>query len=256
MTESAIVATAQKLDRAATAAAPIEQLSLSTPFTVDTAYAIQAAAIEARYRRGEQLVGIKMGFTSRAKMEQMGVHDMIWGRLTDQMELAPGGILPMSQFIHPRAEPEICFQVEEPIDWELDLDEARQLVSGVAVAIEIIDSRYKDFKFSLEDVIADNCSSSAFVIGEWYEPEHNLFDRPMSLIINGQTVQSGSSKAILGNPWESVVNAGRLATQYGQVIPAGAYILAGAATPAVFLEPNQEVVATLEGFGSVSFRTA
>lgn len=246
---------AEQLDQAALKAQPISQVSLLQPFSVEEAYAIQAASISHRYHRGEKLVGIKMGFTSRAKMEQMGVHDMIWGRLTDQMELEAESIISLERFIHPRAEPEICFQVGEQIDWEIDLDEARQLVSGVAVAIEVIDSRYENFKFSLEDVIADNCSSAAFVIGEWFEPETNLFDLPMTLVIDGETVQSGSSKAILGNPWESVVNAARLAAHYGQIIPEGAYILAGAATPAVFLKPGQEVIATLAGFGQVKLHT-
>ena len=247
---------AQRLDAAASEATAIPQVSAEQAFTVQQAYEIQKMAIQHRLDRGDALSGLKMGFTSRAKMEQMGVHDMIWGRLTSAMEIQPGQELEMSKLIHPRAEPEICFQVSETIDWEIDLDEARKLVSGVAVAIEVIDSRYKDFKFSLEDVIADNCSSCAYAIGEWYEPDVDLFDLDMTLQIDGEIVQSGSSNAILDNPWDALIAATRLAFEYGQPIPQGSIILAGAATPAAHIQAGQEVKATLQGMGEISFRTS
>lgn len=246
---------AQIVDQAAQTARAIAQLSHRQPFSETEAYAIQAASLARRYERGERFVGVKMGFTSRAKMEQMGVHDMIWGRLTDTMLLQEGGELYMDQLIHPRAEPEICFRVSRDLTWPLRLEEIRAYIDGVAAAIEVIDSRYENFKFSLEDVIADNCSSAAFVVGEWHSPETTLDDLEMELKIDGQTVQQGSSAAILGNPWESALAAARLAHQYGQAIPAGSYLMAGAATPAVFLERGQLVEVEVAGLGSVGFMT-
>lgn len=244
---------AAALDDAALHARPIDQLSHTVAFSVDEAYAVQAASIERRYARGERLIGLKMGFTSKAKMEQMGVHDMIWGRLTDTMLLENGGVWPFSRCIHPRAEPEICFLVSKKIDRALPAAELRGYIGAVAPAIEIIDSRYRNFKFSLEDVIADNCSSAGFVVGAWQSPETPLDDLGILLEIDGATVQTGSSSAILGDPWASVEAAARLAAQYGQEIPAGAYLMAGAATEAVYLAKGQQVRAIVQTLGEVSF---
>ncbi|RMG80515.1 MAG: 4-oxalocrotonate decarboxylase, partial [Bacteroidetes bacterium] len=107
---------ARLLDDAAHHAQPIEQLSHAYPFSVDEAYDIQKASLERRYGRGERLIGLKMGFTSKAKMEQMGVFDLIWGRLTDAMLFDNGAQIPFDRFIHPRAEPEICFKIKKTID--------------------------------------------------------------------------------------------------------------------------------------------
>lgn len=247
---------AEAVDEAARHARPIDQLSHAHNFSVDEAYAIQAASIERRYARGERLIGLKMGFTSKAKMEQMGVHDMIWGRLTDAMLLENGGAWSFDRGIHPRAEPEICFLVRKKIDRALTAAEARDYIGAVAPAIEIIDSRYRNFKFSLEDVIADNCSSAGFVVGAWQSAEQPLDDLSIVLEIDDSTVQTGSTAAILGDPWASVAAATRLAAQYGQEIPEGAYLMAGAATEAVYLAKGQRVRAVVEALGEVSFVVA
>lgn len=246
---------AEILDQAAHTATPTTQLSLNNNINLQEAYAIQSISLGRRYIRGEQWVGLKLGFTSKAKMEQMGVHDMIWGRLTNQMAYANGADLPLERFIHPRAEPEIAFRVAKDINTVITLDNAKEYVDGVAVAIEIIDSRYQNFKFSLEDVVADNCSSTGFTMGTWQAVETPIQDIQMSLIINDETVQTGNSNAILGNPWESFVAAARLAKENGEILPKGAIILAGAATPAVYLAKNQEVKAIAEGLGEVSLQT-
>ncbi len=241
------------LDNAAINAKSVEQLSKQQAFDEATAYAIQKASIERRYERGEKFIGLKMGFTSKAKMEQMGVHDLIWGRLTDAMLIPIDGELSFDKCIHPRAEPEICFLVKKAIDHQLELSEVHDYIESVAPALEVIDSRYQNFKFSLEDVIADNCSSTGLVIGEWSSAQQDISDLSMSLEIDGEVVHSGSSKAILGNPWESLIAASRLAQQYEQAIPEGSYIMAGAATPAVYLKQGQSVKTTVQNLGSVGF---
>lgn len=247
-------AIAQILDRAALEAEAVEQISKQHPMNLEESYAIQSISLARRYVRGEKWVGMKLGFTSRAKMEQMGVHDMIWGRLTDKMQHENGGDLHFDQFIHPRAEPEIAFRVAQDIEEEVTLENAKSFVDGVAVAIEIIDSRYRNFKFSLEDVVADNCSSTAFTLGEWLPVDTPIQDIAMSLSIDGKMVQEGNSNAILGNPWESFVAAVRLARENGESLLAGSIILAGAATPAVYLAPGQEVAAEAAGLGRVSLK--
>ena len=170
------------------------------------------------------------------------------------MRYQNGDDLPFKRFIHPRAEPEICFLIKKDISTAISLENIKDYVAGVAGAIEIIDSRYQNFKFSLEDVIADNCSSAGLVIGEWHSPKLPLGDLKIDLIVDDEIVQTGSSEAILGDPWESLVAATRLAAQYGETIKAGNVIMAGAATSAVYLKTGQTVSAKVESLGEVSLK--
>ena len=126
-------------------------------------------------------------------------------------------------------------------------------VDGVASAMEIIDSRYKNFKFSLEDVVADNASSSSFVVGPWCRPDSNLDNLGMVMEFNGRPVQIGSSAAILGHPVRSLVAAARLTSEAGEKLEAGWIVMAGGATAAEALRPGINVRNTVEGLGSVSF---
>jgi len=247
---------AQTIDAAALNAEPIKQLSFKNKFTEKEAYQIQALSLKHRYERGEKLIGLKMGFTSKAKMEQMGVHDLIWGRLTDAMLYENGDRLKLKKFIHPRAEPELCFWIKKDIDKKLTLKEAPGYVEAVAPAIEIIDSRYRNFKFSLEDVIADNCSSAAFVMGNWYRPSFDITDLKIELHINKKIVHEGSSKAILGNPWRSFVDATRLAIKYKEPIKKGMYIMLGAATPAEYIKKGNKITAKVEGMDDVMIKAS
>lgn len=243
---------ARQLDEAAKYAVSVPQVAAASNINLEDAYKIQRQSIDRRYHRGEKSIGIKLGFTSRAKMQQMGVSDMIWGWLTDTMLYQNGDKLPLHKFIHPRAEPEICFVASKEINRELTLQEAKGHIGGLAVAIEIIDSRFQNFKFSLEDVIADNCSSSALVVGEILPIDTNLSDVSMQLMINNEEKQSGNTDAILGNPWESVVAASRLVSEAGLSLPEGSLIMAGAATAAEYLKLGDHVKAVLGGSQSVS----
>ena len=242
---------AEILDVAAYRAQATQQISISYPINLQEAYAIQSISLARRYRRGEKWLGLKLGFTSKAKMEQMGVHDMIWGRLTNKMFYKNGSTLKKADFIHPRAEPEIAFRLSKSIRQPIDLNNALDFVDGVAIAIEIIDSRYENFKFSLEDVVADNCSSAGFTVGEWHRANTPIQDIDITLAVDGQVVQRGNSTAILGNPLESLVAAARLARENGEVLEGGAIILAGAATPAIYIQEGQLVEAQAESLGNV-----
>ena len=243
---------AEIVDTAAKNAQAIGQFA-DGQFDIDTAYRIQSASIERRLERGEVRSGIKMGFTSRAKMQQMGVHDLIWGRLTDTMMIAEGDEVSMSRFIHPRVEPEIAFVLGEDLCGRVSIPEAMACVEAIAPALEIIDSRYEAFRFSLADVVADNASSSGYVIGPWCPPEEMIDNLGIVMSINGRMRQCGSTAAILGNPWRSLVHAARLAELAGEPLQAGWVVLAGAATAAEHMEPGDKIQGEFENLGSVSF---
>jgi len=189
-------------------------------------------------------------------MQQMGVHDLIWGRLTDAMMIAEGDEVPMSRFIHPRVEPEVAFILGEDLCGAVSIPEAMACVEAIAPALEIIDSRYENFKFSLADVVADNASSSGYVIGPWCAPEEPIENLGIVMNINGRMRQCGSTAAILGNPWRSLLHASRLAEIAGEPLQAGWVVLAGAATAAEHMNPGDRIFAEFEHLGSVSFSIA
>lgn len=242
-------ALAATLDEAARDVRAIPKLTGKTPFDVRAAYAVQRIGIERRRRRGERLAGVKMGFTSRAKMVQMGVDDVIWGLLTDRM-LAESSV-DVSRLIHPRIEPEIAYLIGREVRSAAEVESA---VAGVAVGFEVLDSRYQDFKFTLPDVIADNASAARFGYGAWHE-SRDLSNVGLLLEIDGRPVQAGSSAAILGDPARSLRAAARLALGAGMKLEPGWIVLAGAATAAVPLPKDAHVRVTGAGLGSVEVTT-
>jgi len=211
------------------------------------AYAVQEALVARRLARGERLTGFKLGFTSVAKMRQMGVSDLIHGRLTDRMEIPDGGRFDVSGLIHPRVEPEVAFLLGDTLRPGADPMAA---VAAVAPALEVIDSRYDGFRFSLPEVIADNTSAAGYAVGPWSAPG-DLGNRGVLLELDGRLAEAGSTAAILGHPLRALAAAARLA---GALEP-GTVILAGAATAAVPLPPGTHVRATIAGLGSVRFTT-
>ena len=245
---------AKVLDDAAHYAKAVPQFAPGS-FNIEQAYEIQRASIARRGERGEEICGIKLGFTSRAKMVQMGVDDLIWGWLTHPMIQEEGSTVDLAQYIHPRVEPEVCFLTRRAIDGPITALEAVDYIEAVAPAMEIIDSRYENFKFTLEDVVADNCSSAGVVVGSWTRQFDKLTNAGVSIAFDGRMVVAGSSGAILGNPMRSVVQAARLLANSGQSLPAGSLIMAGGATAAQALAPGLHVRCEVSGLGNVEFFT-
>jgi 2-oxo-3-hexenedioate decarboxylase len=241
------------LDDAARNCQEIAQFDPGAAMPLETAYAIQAASIRRRVHRGEARVGVKMGFTSRAKMLQMGLSDVIWGRLTTTMQIEEGTAVEFSRFIHPRVEPELAFLLRRPLAGTVSGPEALRAVEAIAPAIEVIDSRYRDFKFSLPEVIADNASSSGFVIGGWHDPYSDFDNLGLTLSIDGHTLQVGSTAALLGHPLRSLVAAARLAALADEPLQAGWIVMAGGTTPAEWIKPGQYISVDMQGLGRAGF---
>ncbi|MDI3388095.1 fumarylacetoacetate hydrolase family protein [Streptomyces sp. B-S-A8] len=249
-------ALAAALDAAALAGRPTARLTDTTPLDVPTAYAVQRAGVDRRCARGESLIGVKMGFTSRAKMAQMGVDDVIWGLLTDAMLVEDGGVLDTGGLIHPRIEPEIAFLLGRPLSGRVTPAEAARAVAGVAVAYEVLDSRYDGFRFTLPDVIADNASAARFGVAAWHHPDRvDLRNLGLTVECDGRPVATGSSAAVLGHPLRSLTAAARLAAEADVVLEPGFVVLAGAATAAVPLPPDAYVRICAAGLGAVEVTT-
>lgn len=255
MTADAVFAAA--LDTAQRTATAISQLSSAEEVDLDTAYATQHALISRRVARGERITGLKLGFTSEVKAQQMGVHDVIIGTLTDAMRVDDGAVFDRRSAIHPRIEPEIVYLLGADIDGSAGERPLSEVVAAVAPALEIIDSRYRDFRFSLTDVIADNTSATGYVIGSWtpYSQAGALDNRAVRLEVDGRVAATGSTAAILGDPARAIAAAARLAARHGFTLRAGMVLLAGAATAAVPLPDHGTIEATITGLGHVAVRT-
>lgn len=253
---SNIAELARLLDDAALNATELAQFDPEGRLSLDEAYRIQAESIRRRLDRGERRVGVKMGFTSRAKMVQMGLSDVIWGRLTDAMQIEEGTAIDLSHFVHARCEPEIAFILKRPLEGNVTGAQALAAVEAIAPAIEIIDSRYENFRFSLPEVIADNASSSGFLIGAWCDPKTDFSNLGLTVSIDGRVVQVGSTAALLGHPLRSLVAAARLSAEAGEPLQAGWVVMAGGATPAEWIEPGQHISVDMEQLGRVGFHVA
>jgi 2-oxo-3-hexenedioate decarboxylase len=215
------------------------------------AYRVQERGIALRLRRGETIIGYKMGLTSAAKRAQMSLEKPIYGVLTDSMRAE--GVLRVGDGVHPRIEPEIAFVTARELSGRISRDQAFAALQGVAPALEVLDSRFAGFKyFSLPDVVADNCSSWRFVLGPLSAPRDTAGLR-MRMSIGGRVVQEADSNAISGHPLESLV---QLVGMLPHALPAGSIVLAGAATVAEALQPGMEISLEVETLGAVSVRAA
>lgn len=245
---------AESLDEAQVRAQPIAQFSSTDPLKVAAAYAVQHALVARRLDRGDRVVGLKLGFTSRAKAHQMGVDDVILGTLTADMQIPDGGTLEFGSCIHPRVEPEVAYLLGADVD--AHDDDGVSTIAAIAPALEIIDSRYRDFQFDLGDVVADNTSAAAFAIGPWMTPAEagRIDNRAVLLEIDDRLVQTGSTSAILGDPARALAAARRLAATHGFALRAGMILLAGAATAAVPLPQTGIVETSIAGLGRVRVR--
>lgn len=246
---------AVRLDEAARNAAPTSQISALEQISIADAYAIQAALIGRRVARGERLVGVKMGFTSRAKALQMGVEELIFGRLTDAMLIEDGGTVELSRYCHARIEPELVLRLGRPLEGAVGALEAYEAVEAVAPAMELIDSRYENFKFSLVDVVADNASSSGVAIGPWRKKPADPSNLGVVMSFDGRPVQIGSTAAVLGDPVRALVTAVRMLAVHGERLEAGSIVMTGGATAAEALKPGVYVQNEIEGLGRVGFKT-
>lgn len=255
---------ARHLDAAAMEARTVPQLTLTDPdMSIEAAYVIQRELIGCRIARGAKRAGMKMGLTSLAKMAQVGVHEPIYGHLTSDMLLSDGGTIQRKQYGHPRAEPEIAFLMASDLMGDVSEAQALAAVEGVMPALEVIDSRYRDFKFKLEDVVADNASSCRFVVGSQVTPlldlrveGLHLNNLGMLLEVDGAVVHAGSSAAILDDPARSLTTLLRMLATLGEGLKAGDIVLAGAATPAVHLQPGQHVRVRVDGLGAAELFVA
>jgi 2-oxo-3-hexenedioate decarboxylase len=225
--------------------------------TWDEALDVQWEIRRRKEARGNKVVGLKMGLTSMAKMRQMGVETPCYGFLADYFSVPDGGEIKISELIHPKVEAEVAFVTKKELSGPgCHIGDVLAATDFIVPAVEIIDSRYKDFKFDLKSVIADNSSSSRFVTGGRMRPVEDLDLQTLGVVmeINGEVVELGAGAAILGHPAAAVAMLANMLAERGEVIPAGSFIMAGAITAATAVKAGDNVTVRYQDLGTLSMR--
>jgi 2-oxo-3-hexenedioate decarboxylase len=220
-----------------------------------TAYTVQYVALRQRMNRGERLIGIKLGLTSRAKQLRMGIDFPSLAWLTDAMILPAGQPLPRQRLIHPRAEPEIVFVMGDRLAGPgVTSATALRAVASVHGGVEIIDSRYQDFKFTMADAVADNSSSGLFVLGSVARGagDLDLAYEACLLEVDGQIVDAATGAAVQGHPAEALALAANLLGERGMALEPGWVVLTGGMTDAVHVKPGARVAAHFSTLGTIT----
>ncbi|MCY0864722.1 MAG: fumarylacetoacetate hydrolase family protein [Sulfobacillus sp.] len=234
---------------------PIDPLSAVLPeATIDDAYAIQTYQIHARLAQGDRVVGHKIGLTSRAMQTMLGVNQPDYGRVMASM-IWDAAEPVTARLWQPKVEPELAFILARPLAGDtVGIQDVLDATQYVCPAIEVIDSRIRDWRIGLIDTIADNASSGGVVLGAPVTPEKagDLAALGVTLWKNGRVEQNGSGAAVLGHPALAVAWLARAVSAFGERLEAGHIILSGSATAAVAVESGDLVRATVEGLGSVS----
>lgn len=225
----------------------------------DDAYAIQDRILARKIGRGARVIGYKAGLTSHAKMRQMGVSDPVFGFLVDEYSVAEGSEIPVASLIHPKVEPEIAFVTRSELRGPgCHVGSVLAACDLVLPGIEVIDSRYRDFRFDLKSVVADNTSAARFAVGGRGAAVRDVDLRTLGVVLekNGQPVALGAGAAVLGHPAAAVAMLVNHLGRRGQSLPAGSLVLSGGITEAVAVQAGDHVTLRVQHLGSVSLRFA
>ena len=220
----------------------------------DTGYRAQRMVVQHRLDHGERVIGAKLGLTSRAKQEAMGVYEPLYGWLTSGMVHPYGEPLPLAELIHPRVEPEIAFLIGRELRAPATITSVLEATEAILAAVEVLDSRYEDFRFRLPDVIADNASGSRIVLGPRARVPGDVCDlRLLGCVLRarGDVAATAAGGAVMGHPAAAVAwLVNRLSPEDWPLGP-GTLVLSGGLTAPVPVRPGLVVSAEFDGLGTV-----
>ena len=233
---------------------PVEPLSATFPeLTLADAYRVQAVGRRLRMAEGEELRGWKVGLTSRAMQEMMGVDQPDGGYLFESMVVHSGASLRAARFIAPRVEAEVAFLMKEQLGGPgTTREEVLDATLAFAPALELIDSRIRDWRIGIVDTVADNASSGMAVIGDWVGAERLRCDEVEVAMTIGDERVTGRGDAVLGHPAEAVAWLVRTLAEQGERLEPGDIVLPGSVARAVPIAAGQTAYATFVGLGEVS----
>lgn len=234
LTETELDEWAARLTEAADQARAIEPLTEQIPdLDIPGAYAIAQRIVSARQAAGAQIVGRKIGLTSPAVQQQLGVSEPDYGALLDTMRFSDGATVDAARFVAPRVELELAFHMAHDLAGpEVTADDVRQATATVQPAFELVDSRIVDWRIKLADTVADNASSAGFVLGGEIVTLQDIDVTAVAATLtkNGEVVETGTTSAVLGDPCVAVAWLANALSEFGTSLCAGDVVLSGACT--------------------------
>ena len=243
---------------ALTACQVLDPLSSRHPdITIEDAYAIQQRLIARRLDAGERVVGKKIGVTSQAVMNMLGVFQPDFGILLDGMVYNEGQPIEARTLIQPKAEGEIAFVLKKDLMGPgVTAADVMAATEGVMACFEIVDSRIRDWKIQIQDTVADNASCGVFVLGDrLVDPRDvDLATCGMVLEKNGEIVATGAGAAALGHPANAVAWLANTLGHLGMGLKAGEVVLSGSLGIMVPVQAGDNLRVTIGGIGGCSVR--
>jgi len=221
------------------------------PSDIAAAYDVQQIVTATRVAGGASIIGRKIGLTSKAIQQQVGVDQPDFGFLFSDMGVADGADTPTETLLQPRVEAEIAFILGSDLDGQITDATVRAAIDHAVMSLEIVDSRVADWDITVADTVADNASSGTYVLGsrqlslDEFEPRETL----MSMSIDGEVVSTGNGAACLDDPLNALAWLAQTAKDYGEPLRAGQLVLSGALGPMVPVKAGNSVTATLTTSG-------
>lgn len=260
MDEHLIASLGDELYRALRAQATVAPLTEREPgITIEDAYHISQRMLERRIALdGEQVVGKKIGVTSKPVQDMLGVYQPDFGFLTDAMHYRDGADIPIAgHLIAPRAEGEIAFRLQQDLVGPgITEQDVLAATATIMPCFEIVDSRIDDWKIRIQDTVADNASCGVFVLGanEVDPRDYDLPELKMTIYKNGQFESEGLGSAVQGNPLTAVAWLANTLGEFGIPFKAGELILSGSLAPLIPVVAGDEMTLELAGIGGCSCR--
>ncbi|ASW88910.1 2-keto-4-pentenoate hydratase [Mycobacterium marseillense] len=234
---------------------PIAPLTAAYPdIDVVDAYEIQLINIRQRVAEGARVLGHKVGLSSLAIQQMMGVDEPDYGHLLDEMQLFEDTPVKANRYLYPRVEVEVGFVLNADLPGAgCTEDDVLAATEALVPSIELIDTRITDWKIELCDTIADNASSAGFVLGQARVSPRDIDVKGIDAVLrcNGEVVAQGRTDAVLGNPVTAVAWLARKVDGFGVRLRKGDVVLPGSCTKAIDAHPGDDFVADFAGLGSV-----
>ncbi len=237
---------------------PVEPLTEQAPgITPADAYDIAADIIGHKLGDGRRVVGKKVGLTGQAMRELLGIDNMVFGIILDDMTVRDGGRVRADTLIAPTVEPEIAFRLKSPLKGPgVTAEDVIAATDYVFPALEIVDSRIKDWRIKEADITADNGAAAMVVLGSTHLPlsELELASEEVVLELNGAEAGRATGAEVLGNPVNSVVWCANKLAEFGLGLAAGEFVMPGSLTRAPSVKAGDSVSAAFANLGVVSVR--
>lgn len=236
---------------------PIEPITTKYPnITIEDAYKVQMSIIEKKVQQGDIIIGKKIGLSSRTTQAIFGIYEPIYGYLTKSMILLEGEVVKMNELIKPMIEAELAFIFGKELKGPVTVANILASTIGIVPAIEVVDSRIKDWKVKIQDIVADNVASARVIFGGRIMNVNEVDLRHIGLVFekNNEVIATAAGATVFGNPAYAVTWLVNKLSEYGVAIKAGEVVISGSLIGALPVKSGDSFRATFDRLGSVTVK--